>query len=198
VGGIKTTRVDVRLIAATNRDLQAEIEAGRFRKDLYYRLAVVRVHLPPLRDRVDDVGLLAELFLARCSERNGGKPRRLSPQAVRLLVSHEWPGNIRELQNVIERAALMSSAEEIGPADILLEDDELDWQAQTEETLPYDAAKQQVLERFQRRYVERLLARCSGNVAAAAREAQLTRAALHRIIKRLGLSAGEEVSAEEA
>jgi DNA-binding NtrC family response regulator len=201
VGASTPVKVDTRIVAATNVEPQRLLAEGILRKDLYYRLAVVRIPIPPLRDRVEDIPLLADLFLERV---NGERrrtdptyaPRSLSARAMRLLLTHDWPGNVRELQNVIERAAVMCVGGEIGPTDIQFEDDDLDWQAETDAGLPYEEAKREVLERFQRRYVERALAETGGNLSAAARNAGITRAALHRIIKRLGIEthdAGEAI-----
>jgi transcriptional regulator with GAF, ATPase, and Fis domain len=106
VGEERTRRVDVRLVAATNRDLRAEAEAGRFRKDLYYRLSVFPVELPPLRERVEDIPLLAEHFLALAARKLGRPKPRLTLASVRQLQRYHWPGNVRELQHVIERAVI--------------------------------------------------------------------------------------------
>ena len=115
VGDARPTRVDVRLLAATNRDLAAEVQAGRFREDLYYRLNVVQVRLPPLRDRQDEIAAIADQLLARHAKRIGIATRRLSPQALELLQRYRWPGNVRELENALERALVLSDDEEIGP-----------------------------------------------------------------------------------
>jgi len=115
VGDARSTRVDVRLLAATNRDLAAQVQAGRFREDLYYRLNVVQLRLPPLRDRQDEIAALSERLLARHAERIGTSPRRLSPRALEVLKGYRWPGNVRELENALERALVLSEDEEIGP-----------------------------------------------------------------------------------
>jgi len=111
IGGSRAERVDVRLIAATNRDLQAEIAAGRFRPDLYYRIAVVPVQLPKLRERADDVPMLAAHFLDAACRKNRVKPKRLDPQALLRLAKHAWPGNVRELRNAMERVAILVSSD---------------------------------------------------------------------------------------
>jgi DNA-binding NtrC family response regulator len=195
LGSGEAVKVDVRVVAATNVDPARLLREGKLRKDLYYRLSVVRLALPPLRDRTLDVPLLAELFLERACTQAGAAVKHLSPRAVSLLVSHDWPGNVRELQNVIERATLMSGGDEIGPGEIVLEGDDLEWQPEAEEGLGYEEAKRRVLLRFQHRYVEQVMGECGGNLSAAARKAGITRAALHRIVKRLGLHAEEEESA---
>jgi DNA-binding NtrC family response regulator len=118
VGGVKTIRVDVRLIAATNRALPGEIQAGRFREDLYYRLNVVNVHLPPLRVRKDDIPLLIEHFLRRFNTRLKKNVTRVDQEAMELLLAHEWRGNIRELENAIERCVLFCDRDHISPEDL--------------------------------------------------------------------------------
>ncbi|MFW6031061.1 MAG: sigma 54-interacting transcriptional regulator, partial [Myxococcota bacterium] len=189
VGASTPVKMDTRIVVATNVEPQRLLANGIVRKDLYYRLAVVRIHIPPLRERLEDIPLLANLFLERLAPEG---ERQMSARALRLLLTHDWPGNVRELQNVIERAAVMSAGGEIGPADLQFEDDDLEWQMDAEAGLPYEEAKRTVLERFQRRYVERALAETGGNLSAAARNAGITRAALHRIIKRLGIDAQDE------
>jgi two-component system response regulator HydG len=120
VGGTEPIPVDVRVIAATNRDLDEEMRNGRFRSDLYYRLNVIALHLPPLRERPEDIPLLVEGCLERLAAERGQPPRRLSPPALEVLLAYDWPGNVRELENVLEHAALVSEAEEI-PAEALPE-----------------------------------------------------------------------------
>jgi DNA-binding NtrC family response regulator len=118
VGGQHTLRCDVRVVAATNKDLQAEVQAGRFREDLFYRLNVVPIHLPPLRERQEDVPALSERFLLEACERNGRRPMRLAPEAVAALQTHPWPGNVRELRNLVERLAILCDGPEITADDV--------------------------------------------------------------------------------
>ncbi len=115
VGDARSTRVDVRVLASTNRDLAAQVQSGRFREDLYYRLNVVQVRLPPLRERQEEIAALSERLLARHAERIGVEPRQLSARAMELLQRYRWPGNVRELENALERALVLSEDEEIGP-----------------------------------------------------------------------------------
>ena len=115
VGGTNIFKVDTRLIAATNKNLEEEIRAGRFREDLYYRLNVVRVDVPPLRDRQDDIPLLADFFLKSYAEKNRKRLKGFTPRAVDVMMRHEWPGNVRELENVVERAVIMARGEMITP-----------------------------------------------------------------------------------
>jgi len=118
VGDARPARVDVRLLAATNRDLAAEVRAGRFREDLYYRLNVVQVRLPPLRDRQDEIAAIADQLLARHAKRIGIAVRRLSPRALEVLQRYRWPGNVRELENALERALVLGSTDSILPDDL--------------------------------------------------------------------------------
>src|SRR5512141_2740314 len=118
VGGQQTLKVDVRVLAATNKDLQAEVAAGRFREDLYYRLAVVLVHAPPLRERKEDIPELADEFLAEAWERNGRRPMTFARDAYLVLQSHDWPGNVRELRNLVERVAILCDGPVIGALDV--------------------------------------------------------------------------------
>jgi two-component system response regulator AtoC len=115
VGDNRETRVDVRVLAATNRDLSAQVQAGRFREDLFYRLNVVQIRLPPLRERQDEIAALADRTLTRHAERMSMSVRRLSPRALELLQRYRWPGNVRELENALERALVLAEEEEIGP-----------------------------------------------------------------------------------
>jgi DNA-binding NtrC family response regulator len=118
VGGHQTLKVDVRVVAATNKDLDAEVKAGRFREDLFYRLNVVPIHAPPLRERKEDVPELAARFLGEACERNGRRQMRLAREAVLVLQAHDWPGNVRELRNLVERLAILSDGPEISAEDV--------------------------------------------------------------------------------
>jgi DNA-binding NtrC family response regulator len=120
VGGVETIRVDVRLIAASNRDLEEAMEKGTFRKDLFYRLNVVPISLPPIRERTDDIELLVSWFLRKYSEEHGKTIDKLSAQAMEKILSYPWPGNVRELQNVIERAVILAEGHTIGSEDLLI------------------------------------------------------------------------------
>ncbi|OFW14024.1 MAG: hypothetical protein A3F70_09455 [Acidobacteria bacterium RIFCSPLOWO2_12_FULL_67_14] len=195
LGSSTPIQVDVRVIATTNEEARRLLRENRLRRDLYYRLSVMRIAVPALRQRIEDIPLLAKLFLDRLTSPEK-VAKRLSPGALRLLISHDWPGNVRELQNVVERAALMARGDEVSPADIALEDDDLDWQPEDAESVPYEEAKRSAIERFQRRFVEHLMHEAEGNISAAARKADMTRAALHRILKRLGLAAEGEIDAD--
>ncbi len=120
VGGNQTMKADVRIIAATNRNLEKEVEEGKFREDLFYRLNVVRIHIPPLRERPDDIRLLATFFLQRLAKKRGNNRLRISEDAYKLLDSYNWPGNVRELENTIQRACALANADVLLPRDIPL------------------------------------------------------------------------------
>ncbi|MGE0790275.1 MAG: sigma 54-interacting transcriptional regulator [Sandaracinaceae bacterium] len=184
VGGRKEITVDVRVVAATHRDLRAEVNAGKFRLDLYYRLAVVVLEVPPLRQRPEDVPLLVEHFLR---EAGHVEPTEtiFGPDAMAALAAHHWPGNVRELRNVVEATLAMGEAPELarsvsGPAG---DDDAL-------LALAYKDARREVLGRFERRYVSRLLELSEGNVSAAARAGRMDRTYLIKLLQRHGLKGG--------
>lgn len=121
VGETKPTKVDVRIVAATNRDLQCEIREGRFREDLYYRLSVFRIHLPPLRERPEDIEAYVRMFAARFGEKMGRRVERIEPDYLNLMRLHDWPGNVRELRNVVERSLIMSEGSVLRASDLPLE-----------------------------------------------------------------------------
>ena len=118
VGGVRTIKVDVRVVAASNRDLKEEVEAGRFREDLFYRLNVVHLHLPPLRQRREDIPLLAAHFIKKYVQENLRDKTRITPEALKVLIQYAWPGNVRELENVMERAVILCSNNVISPQDL--------------------------------------------------------------------------------
>jgi len=115
LGGMETIKVDVRIIAATNCDLRQMVEDGRFREDLFYRLHVININLPPLRERKDDIPYLAQHFLEKFGAENNRSDLELTPEALDLMMDYDWPGNVRELENVMERAVVLSSSQRIGP-----------------------------------------------------------------------------------
>jgi len=185
VGSSRTLSVDVRLISATNADLPAEVAAGRFRKDLLYRLNTVEIRLPPLRERREDILPMARDFLDRFGRRYAREGLRLSHSAEQALLAYAWPGNVRELSHVIERAALMSRGEEVA---------ELDFSLQAGETAApavEAALGQMTLEQAEQAMVRNALDQCSGNIQRAADMLGLSRGALYRRLEKFGLSAAE-------
>ncbi len=188
VGSSETVEVDFRLVAATNRDLERAVESGEFREDLYYRLGVVRVELPPLRRRVEDLPLLAEYLLARASAESASPARRLSPAALEALTQHHWPGNVRELDNAIRRAVALADLEEIGAEDLVFSPlARRKTPGSFDTSLPFRDYKQQVLDHFESAYLEELMEAARGNVSEAARRAGLSRQHMFTLLKRLGI-----------
>jgi DNA-binding NtrC family response regulator len=178
VGGTRGVRVDVRIIAATNKDLHAEIEKAAFRKDLYYRLNVIPLRIPPLRERPEDIPLLAEAFLRRHAP---DRPLRISAAAMEQLTRNRWEGNARELENAIERALVLCSGPEIAPADFALDTEPAAGGASFEETLLAEAfRKRMTLRELSDLYIDRVLAECGGSKLEAARILGLNRRTLYR------------------
>jgi DNA-binding NtrC family response regulator len=179
VGSSRPRRTDVRVLAATNADIARSAASGAFREDLLYRLNTVEVHLPPLRERRDDVPGLVAFFLDEQARRRGGVAKRMTPDAMAAMLAHGWPGNVRELAHVVERAAILARGDVIGA-------DELGLRARVEgggaprvETMTLDAAE--------RYLIERALAAHEGNVSEAARALGLSRSALYRRLASLGI-----------
>ncbi len=188
VGGTAMIPVDVQVIAATNRDLDAALRSGAFRADLYYRLAVFPIELPPLRERREDVPQLVDHCLEQYAGRAGEAVKSISPGALRLLLAHDWPGNVRELQGVIERAATMAGGGVIEAADLPpgLEALPPERAAGGE---PGALAQVAPLAEVERRAVEQAMAAAGGNVTRAARALSINRATLHRKLNKYGLTA---------
>jgi two-component system response regulator HydG len=183
VGESAPVQVDVRVVAATNQDLRRAITERRFREDLFYRLAVVPIRLPPLRERREDVPLLAAHFLQAFVRRTGSQ-RVLAPAAMERLAAHDWPGNVRELANVIEQAAALAPGEEIRAEDVHLEPPP--GARATGAARSLAAA----IEEAERRTIEAALVRCGGDLAAAARDVGVSHTTLWRKMKRLGIEGG--------
>ncbi len=204
VGGSNTIEVDLRIVAATNRDLGVEVNRGRFREDLYYRLAVARVHVPPLRERKDDLPLLIEHILETTP---GGESASIAQETIDLMMKHDWPGNVRELRNVIERAVLLAESPDSedslrrAPASAPKQEpsitvtpsqtatsSEASMTVPVDVSVPFKNAKQTVISEFEKRYISRLLAQHDGNISAAARAAGIDRMSIHKMLHRLGLA----------
>lgn len=186
LGADHFARSNARVIAASNRNIEDCVRQGRFRGDLYFRLNVLRLHLPPLRERTADVALLARHFLkTECNSKT--EQKLFSGCAIRKLQSHNWPGNVRELFNTVQRAFLHSPGRQITSAQISFLDGTTTECATSAGNMKFRAAKQQVIEKFERTYLEELLARHQGNVTQAAREAGKERRALGRMAKKYGL-----------
>jgi DNA-binding NtrC family response regulator len=184
VGSSQTRRVDVRVVAATNADLRAEVQAGRFREDLLFRLNTIQIHLPRLRERREDILPLAGYFLARHSNRYGRPRTGFSRDAAALLLSYEWPGNVRELDHAVERAVLLSHGSEIQAHDLAL--------APTAGLAVAPPGGPRSLDELEREAIRQALARHDGNVSVAAKALGLSRSALYRRLQRHGLTSGRE------
>lgn len=188
LGGTKTLKVDVRLVAATNRDLRAALEDGTFREDLYYRLNVVAIDIPPLREHKEDIPGLANFFLEK-SARESGKPvHGITPKALSLLMESRWPGNVRELQNVIERSVTLSSGQLLDAADIHLDNTAPRRTAETALALP----EGMTLDQWEEEMIRAALLRANGNKSQAARSLGLSRNALRYRLSKIGVADLEE------
>jgi len=184
VGGNDWIPVDVRMIAATNRDLKKRVEEGAFREDLYYRLNVVTIAVPPLRERLSDLPLLAQHFVDKCARATGRVTRGLARETLDLLSTYHWPGNVRELENAIERAAAFSSSELLMPDDVALP-------TGADPAPPVLPAPRMTLDEVRRWYVAKVLEDVGGNKVHAAERLGIDRGTLHRMLRRWAM--GDEV-----
>ncbi|MBF0400348.1 MAG: sigma-54-dependent Fis family transcriptional regulator [Magnetococcales bacterium] len=187
VGGQQPIQVEVRVIAASNKNLEEELAEGRFRQDLYYRLNVIPLHIPPLRERLEDIPALVEYFVSM-QQPNMAQTRHFSPEALRIMQSYHWPGNVRELKNLVERLLIMAPGPAIEPADLPefiykkeASDSSYPWQALLEQNL------RDARETFERVYLKAQLERQQGNISRTAEVIGMERSALHRKLKTLGL-----------
>jgi len=186
VGGASSVKVDVRVIAATNKDLLAEIRAGRFREDLFFRLNVIPIFVPPLREREDDIPLLADHFMRQLSREYGRRPKTIDPAAMAVLRRHTWPGNVRELRNVLERLMIMVPGDVVRPEHLNLPvaaGPDAPAAAPDGPIVPLAVAR----ERFEREYILRALAAQQGNMSRTAELLGLERSNLYRKMKAYGL-----------
>jgi DNA-binding NtrC family response regulator len=198
VGGAESIKVDVRLVCATNRDLEAEVKAGKFREDLYFRINVVTIKLPPLRERPGDIPILVAHFLAKLSRREGRAPATMSSEALQVLTSYNWPGNVRELENAIARAVAVAKDGVILPSDLPPEIDERR-RPRAEGATPNPRQPggsiiedRPTLGELERRYIDLVLAECGGNKKKAAERLGIDRRTLYRALERAGVETGEE------
>jgi transcriptional regulator with GAF, ATPase, and Fis domain len=181
LGGTRVFASDFRLVAATNRNLETEVAEGRFRQDLYYRINVVPLPLPPLRERGEDVLLLAEQFLGFFAKKHGHPQPRLSPNDEAKLMAYDWPGNIRELKNVMERAVLLSSGEHL----------KLDLATGPGAEQPHPFHDWPTMDEVQRRYMRSVMEKTGNRISGEAGAAEILgmdRMAVHRRMKKLGLT----------
>ena len=201
VGGSSRIRVDARVHAATNKDLAAEIRAGRFREDLYFRLNVVPIFVPPLRDRHEDIPLLAEHFMAMLAREYGRRPKTFEADAVIALRQYVWPGNVRELHNVVERLMIMVPGDRISSRDLSF----LDQGLTPGSDVPAAVAKPAVAEplhdardRFERDYIRRALAVQHGNISRTADLLGIERSNLYRKMRGFGITPSRRSEGDES
>jgi len=189
LGGTRTVKVDVRLLAATNRDLRAALEEGTFREDLYYRLNVVPIDIPPLRAHKEDIPGLANLFVARFSKESGREEKitGISPAAVQLLMGHYWPGNVRELQNVIERACALASGSVLEASDIQLDSPRNRGFSSSGSSSDRFLPEGMTLDQWEDEMIREALKRAGGNKSQAARLLGLSRNALRYRLSKIGI-----------
>jgi DNA-binding NtrC family response regulator len=186
LGGVQEIQADVRIIAATNVDLKQAVAEGKFREDLFYRLNVIAIDLPPLRARREDVPLLVEFFLKKFSEENEKTPRSISPEALRPLMDYSWPGNVRELENVMERAVVLSNTPTIG-VDLL--PDHIAGRNPSLVSLEHrpDASLFDIMEECERSIISDMLEKCNWNQTEAAEKFHVPLSTLNQKIKRLNI-----------
>ncbi|HEY8020818.1 MAG TPA: sigma 54-interacting transcriptional regulator, partial [Thermoanaerobaculia bacterium] len=195
LGGVETIKADVRIIAATNADLEGTVQQGLFREDLYYRLNVITIHLPPLRKRSEDIPLLAQHFLVDYARENEKPVMEISPRAMELLLDYHWPGNVRELENVVERAVVLSTGSvlsvELLPNAVRQPDAFLPPPASLAAAgLPFREA----VTEYERHLIIKALQACGGVQKRAAEMLQVKPTTLHEMMKRLNISAESVVS----
>jgi DNA-binding NtrC family response regulator len=185
VGATDAQPIDTRILAATNRDLEEEIKRGHFRRDLFYRLNVIAVHLPPLRQRTDDIPLLASTFLQRSADQRGEQPKRLTDSALEVLQAHSWPGNVRELENALERAVILTTGELIDASGL----PEKISERHAEPLVSERTAPNPTLDTIERAYILWVLQSEGGNKTRAAEALGIDPSTLHRKLSRFGVEA---------
>lgn len=182
LGGNTPVRVDTRVISATNREIEKEVAEGRFREDLFYRLNVIQLTMPPLRERKEDIALLCDHFLTRFRMEQGTPPLTVSPAAMEKMLSYGWPGNIRELKNALERAMVMGNGRRIMPGDLPIEADRADYPG-----LQVGLTLQEATDKFKRAFIEMNLEQSAGNRSRAAKVMDIQRTYLSRLISKYGI-----------
>jgi two-component system nitrogen regulation response regulator NtrX len=188
VGAAESLQVDVRVVAATNKVLEEEIERGNFREDLFYRLNVIPFHVPPLRDRAEDIPLLADYFLQEFTKAYGRKPKELTPEAYRVLGGYHWPGNVRELRNLIERIVILNPQVRVDARHIPLN---VPKRSVVDRPMDRFGSLQELREAVEREYILKKLEEANGNVTRTAELLGLERSNLYRKMKTLGIGPKE-------
>jgi two-component system nitrogen regulation response regulator NtrX len=198
VGGTTSVRVDARVLAATNKDLQSEIRAGRFREDLYFRLNVIPIFVPALRDRREDIALLAEHFMAGFAREYGRRMKKLEPGAIAVLQQYVWPGNVRELRNVVERLMIMSAGDSIAAADVAFLDRSVPAREPADAVEPAERLTlYEARDHFERDLILRTLAEQAGNMSRTAEVLGVERSNLYRKMKAFGIAPSRRPEGEE-
>jgi two-component system response regulator AtoC/two-component system nitrogen regulation response regulator NtrX len=192
LGGAETLAVDVRIISATHRDLEEEIEEGRFREDLYYRIKVVNIKIPPLRHRREDIPLLVNRFIQYFSEKHQKRIASISSEAMKILISYNWPGNVRQLKNIIESAVVLANKEILDITDLPEEIKHPENTAVTvkniDYTLSFRDAKKILIENFERDFIKKKLEEFSGNISRTAEALDMHRQNLQQKIRELRIN----------
>lgn len=189
LGGARPRAVDVRVVAATNRDLRREVNRGNFRSDLYFRLAVVHVELPPLRERAEDIPLYVEAFIEEWASM--GHPLTIEPQTIEALKKRSWPGNVRELRNALERAAALGMVDDISSGPVVSSEEPSSTgdtvEARIDPEVPFKTAKGLLIQSFEHQYVQALMAKHNNNITQAARAAEIDRVYLLRLLDKFNM-----------
>lgn len=192
LGGERLVSVDIRIISSTNRELETEVRQGRFRRDLLYRLNVVNINLPPLRDRYGDIAALVQHFLLEFSRATGKEQMTITAEALRLLEQYRWPGNVRELRNVMQRAVVLCNGNAVGVRDLpdyIREEARLG--SRIRAAVGYKAAREQWVESQGKQYLTTLLRQHGGNISAVAREARISRKSVYELLRRFQIDLEE-------
>src|ERR1700674_4292613 len=197
VGGTARIKVDARVLAATNKDLQAEIKAGTFREDLYFRLNVIPIFVPPLRERQEDTPLLADHFMAEFAREYGRRLKNFEPAATALLQRYPWPGNVRELRNVIERLMIMVPGDSISAADLAFLAQRDGASPELTGSAPSHMTLHEARERFERDLILRTLADQQGNMSRTAEALGVERSNLYRKMRAFGIAPVRRLDGEE-
>jgi len=188
LGSNKLKRADIRIIAATNKELLSMVKENEFREDLYYRINVINIKLPPLRERRLDIAPLAESFALRFGKKNGKKIKGFDPEALNILARYNFPGNIRELENIIERAAILAQTEWITKEDLpktIFEGSDFDYKTKIPENYgEMKALRKKAIEEVERAFLNNILGKNNKNISRAAEEARMHRVELHRLINK--------------
>ena len=188
VGGTKTIKVDVRVLSASNRNIKEDVAEGNFREDLFYRLNVINIEVPSLRERTEDIRLLVDHFVEKYRQDEGGERIELSPEAWKILYGYSWPGNVRELENIIERAVVLSADRVVGPEDLPAELSERREEVDVERFIPLDAPLQKTLEQIEEKLIRRALDQCDNVQSQAAEILGISRHVMNYKMNKYGIS----------